>query len=143
MGKARRCGTVENMSTKSLRLNQETQGTVAGEGHRSMVKLPEGSEIALVGPVVGHPEMVEVRWNGQSVWIFAIDFEARTKFEAPDSDDRPPLARAKSVGAGTPEPEAHIIPNTPTEAKMPADTQQKTARTPRVRRFNAAGRELL
>jgi hypothetical protein len=127
------------MPTKRVRLNQETQGTVAGEGHRTMVKLPEGSEIALVGPVAGHPEMVEVSWNGQSAWIFAIDFEARTNFEAPNSGDRPPLARAKSVGAGTPEPEA----NTPTEAKIPANTQHKTARTPRVRRFNAAGRELL
>ena len=46
-GKARR-RAVENMPTKSVRLNQETQGTVAGEGHRTMVKLPEGSEIALV-----------------------------------------------------------------------------------------------
>ena len=92
---------VENMPTKSVRLNQETQGTMAGEGHRTMVKLPEGTEIALVGPAAGHPEMVEVRWDGQSVWLFAIDFEARTKFESPSGDEIPPLARATSVGAGT------------------------------------------
>ena len=96
IGKARR-RAVENMPSKSVRLNQETQGTVAGEGHRTMVKLPEGSEIVLVGPVAGHPEMVEVRWDGQSVWLFAIDFEARTKFESPTSEDTPPLARARAT----------------------------------------------
>ena len=79
-----------------------------------MVVLPEGCEITLVGPVAGHPEMFEVSWNGQSVWIFAIDFEARTKFESPSSDETPPLV----------------------------STEQKTAPAPRVRRFNAAGREL-
>lgn len=126
-GKAER-RAVENMPTKSVRLNQETQGTVAGEDHRTMVQLPEGSEIVLVGPVAAHPEMVEVRWDGQSVWLFAIDFEARTT-----SDDAPPLARATSVGAGTPEPN---------NAKAPTNTRRKTAGNPRVRRFNAAGREL-
>ena len=133
MGKARR-RAVENMPTKSVRLNQETQGTVAGEGHRTMVKLPEGSEIALVGPVAGHPEMVEVRWDGQSVWLFAIDFEARTNFESPTSAEIPPLAKATSVGAGTPESN---------KAKAPTNTRHKTSLNPRVRRFNAAGRELL
>ena len=98
-----------------------------------MVKLPAGSEIALVGPAAGHPEMVEVRWDGQSVWLFAIDFEARTKFEAPNSDDTPPLARATSVGVGAPEPN---------NAKAPTNTRRKTSLNPRVRRFNAAGREL-
>ena len=132
IGKARR-RAVENMPSKSVRLNQETQGTVAGEGHRTMVKLPEGSEIVLVGPVAGHPEMVEVRWDGQSVWLFAIDFEARTNFESTTSDDTPPLARATSVGAGTPEPN---------NAKSPNNARPKTAGTPRVRRFNAAGKEL-
>ena len=132
IGKARR-RAVENMPSKSVRLNQETQGTVAGEGHRTMVKLPEGCEIALVGPVAGHPEMVEVRWDGQSVWLFAIDFEARTNFESTTSDDTPPLARATSVGAGTLEPN---------NTQAPTNTRRKTAGTPRVRRFNAAGREL-
>ena len=132
MGKARR-RAVENMPTKSVRLNQETQGTVAGEGHRIMIKLPEGSEIALVGPAAGHPEMVEVRWDGQSVWLFAIDFEARTNFESPTSAEIPPLAKATSVGAGTPESN---------KVKAPTNTRHKTAGTPRVRRFNAAGREL-
>ena len=116
------------MPTKSIRLNQETQGTVAGEGHRRMVVLPEGCEIALIGQVAGHPEMVKVRWDRQTVWLFAIDFEARTKFELPSNDEIPPLARATSVGAGTPEPNKAQVP---------------TALPPRVRRFNAAGRELL
>ena len=115
------------MATKSLRLNQETPGTVAGEGHRGMVVLPEGCEIALVGQVAEYPEMVEVSWNGQAVWIFAIDFEARTK------DDARPSTRATSVGGGT-ESEAHI------KLKIPANTQP--AGTPRARRFNSAGREL-
>ena len=66
-----------------------------------MVVLPEGSEIAFVGQVAGNPEMVEVRWHGESVWLFAIDFEERAKFESPSSDI-PPLARAISVGAGRP-----------------------------------------
>ena len=79
-----------------------------------MVVLPEGCEISLVGQVAGHPELVEVRWDGQTVWLFAIDFEARTKFESPSSDATPRLA----------------------------STEQKTAQAPRVRRFNAAGREL-
>ena len=67
------------MAIQSLRLNHETQGTVAEEGHRTIIKLPEGSEIAFVGQVAEHPELVEVSWKGQSVWIFAIDFETRTK----------------------------------------------------------------
>ena len=115
------------MPTKSIRLNQKTQGTAVGEGHRRMVVLPEGCEITLVGQVAGHPEMVEVRWDGQSVWLFAVDFEARTKFEAAGSEDRPPLARATSAGAGASEPNKAQVPTT-----LP----------PRVRRFNAAGREL-
>ena len=134
MWKVRRWGTVENMATKSLRLNQQTQGTVAGESHRKIVLLPEGSKIALVGQVAEHPEMVEVSCNRQSVWIFAIDFEARTK------DNARPSTRATSVGADRTESEAGIKLNTLTEPKMPANTQP--ARTPRVRRFNSAGREL-
>ena len=73
-----------------MRLNQETQGTVAEKGHRRTVILPEGCEIALLGHVAGHPEMVKVRWEGQTVWLFAIDFEARTKFESPISDETHP-----------------------------------------------------
>ena len=91
------------MLNKSIRLNQETQGTVAEEGHRRILKLPQGCEIALIGPVDGHTDMVEVNWDRQVIWIFAIDFEERT---------------------------------------APAVTEQKTLPTPRVRRFNAAGREL-
>ena len=122
------------MATKTLLLNQETQGTMAEEGRRTIIKLPEGSEITLVGQVVDHPEMVEVTWKGQSVWIFAIDFAARTK------DDACPSARAMSVGAGAPKSEADIIVNVPT--KTPASTDHRTVRTTRVRRFNSAGREL-
>jgi hypothetical protein len=121
------------MATRSLRLNQETQGTVAGESRRKMVLLPEGSKIALIGQIAEHPEMVEVSWNGQSVRIFAIDFEARTK------DDARPLAKATSVGDRT-ESEAGIKLNTLIEPKIPANTPP--ARSPRVRRFNSAGREL-
>ena len=106
------------MPTKSIRLNQETQGTVAGGGHRRMVVLPEGCEIALIGQVAGHPEMVKVRWDGQTVWLFVVDFEARTNFECPRSDETPPLARATSVDADTPEPN---------KAKVPTNTRRKTA----------------
>jgi hypothetical protein len=88
-----------------------------------MVVLPEGCEIALVGQVAEYPEMVEVSWNGQSVWVFAIDFEERTKDGASDEASK-----------------AAITMGTLTEAKMPANTQP--ARTPKVRRFNSAGREL-
>ena len=129
-----RRGILENMPTNSLRLSQETQGTVTGEGRRAIIKLPEGSEIALIGQVAEHPEMVEITWNAQSVWIFAIDFEARTK------DDAHLLTRATSVGAGSPEPKPDINVNVRTEA--PANIVQKTVPTPRVRRFNSAGREL-
>jgi len=115
-----------------MRLNRETQGTIAGEGQRRMVVLPEGCEISFVGQVAGHPEMVEVLWDGKSVWLFAIDFEARAKFESTTSE-LPPLARATSVGAGT----AKL-----NKAKVQTTTRRKTALTPRVRRFNAAGREL-
>ena len=104
------------------------------EGRRTIIKLPEGSEVTLVGQVVEHPELVEVTWKGQSVWIFAIDFEARTK------DDALPSVRAMSVGADAPIPEADINLNAPTET--PASAEHRTVRTPRVRRFNSAGREL-
>src|SRR5260221_5300625 len=108
---------MRKMPTNSMRLNQDTPGTVAGEGHRRMVLLPEGCEIAFLGHVAGHPEMVEVRWDGESVWLFAIDFEARAKFESPSSDDVPPLARATSVGAGAPKPDkAKVLTNTPRKA---------------------------
>jgi hypothetical protein len=117
------------MATKSFRLNQETSGTVAAEGHRSFVKLPEGSEIALIGPVAEHPEMVEVSWQAQSIWIFAIDFEARTKEQA--------LTKAASVGAIEPGPDHKA------RTEAPAQTTQNLTSTPRVRRFNSAGRELL
>ena len=116
------------MGAKSFRLNQETSGTVVAEGHRTFVHLPEGSEIEFTGPVAEHPEMVEVSWNGQSVWMFAIDFEARTNQET--------LTKAASVGADGPEP--YIKARTET----PAETAQNSAPTPRVRRFNSAGREL-
>ncbi len=105
------------------------------EGRRSIIKLPEGSEIGLIGQVTEHPELVEVTWNGQSVWIFAIDFESRTK------DDADPSARAMSVGASAPNPESDITLAAPTET--PATAENKTVRTPGVRRFNSAGRELL
>ena len=110
------------MAAPSLRLNQETQGTVAEEGRRQIIKLPEGSEIALVGQVAEHPDMVEVTWEGQSVWIFAIDFEERTKGNAR------PLTKAASVGG---EFQADINTGTATPT-----------RTPRVRRFNSAGKEI-
>src|SRR5579862_8943376 len=122
------------MATRTFLLHQETQGTMEGEGRRTIIKLPEGSEIVLVGQVVEHPELVEVTWKGQSVWIFAIDFEVRTK------DDARPSTRAMSVGAGAPKPEAGINLNVPTE--NPASAERKTVRSPRVRRFNSAGREL-
>ena len=109
-----------------MRLNQETQGIVAEKGNRRMVILPQGCEIALLGHVAGHPEMVKVRCDGQTVWLFAIDFEART------SDETPPFASATSVG-DTPEPD---------KAKVQTNTRGKTVLTPRVRRFNAAGREV-
>ncbi len=108
---------------------------MAGEGRRTIIKLPEGSEIVLVGQVVEHPELVEVTWKGQSVWIFAIDFEARTK------DDAPPSTRAMSVGAGALKPEADINVNLPL-TENPASAEHRTVRSPRVRRFNSAGREL-
>ena len=123
------------MPTKGIRLNQEIQGTVAGEGHRRMVILPEGCEIALIGKVAGHPEMVKVRWDGQTAWLFAVDFEARTNFESPSSDETPLLARATSVGGDTPEPNRKRV-QTNTRRKIDLTL------TPRVRRFNAAGREL-
>jgi hypothetical protein len=88
-----------------------------------MIKLPEGSEIALVGPVAGHPEMVEVRWDVQSIWLFAIDFEARTEDEASDEASEAASELSTSI-----------------VAKTPATT--RPAGVPRVRRFNAAGREL-
>lgn len=116
------------MATKSLHLNQETSGTVVAEGHRTFVKLPEGSEIALLGPVAEHPEMVEVSWKGQSVWIFAIDFEARTKEQA--------LTKAASAGAGGPEPDNKA------RTEAPAKSAHNPTPSPRVRRFNSAGREL-
>ena len=117
------CTTLESMANKGLRLSQETQGTVAEGGHRTIVMLHEGSEIALVGQVAEHPEMVEVSWNGQSVWVFAIDFEERTKDEVSDEASKAASELSTSI-----------------EVKMPATTQP--AGTPRVRRFNSAGREL-
>lgn len=122
------------MAAKTLLLHQETQGTMAEEGRRTIIKLPAGSEITLVGQVVEHPEMVEVTWKGQSVWIFAIDFAARTK------DDVCPSALAMSVGGGAPQLEADINLNPSTET--PASAEHRTVGTPRVRRFNSAGREL-
>jgi hypothetical protein len=109
---------------KSFRLNQETHGTVAGECHRIMIAIPEGSEILLVGQVAEQPESVEVLWNGQSVWLFASDFRARAIEDATIV----PLTRAVSVGGD--------------ERKVGIPADVKNPGTPKIRRFNAAGREL-
>jgi hypothetical protein len=114
------------MMNRSFRLNQETQGTVAGESHRVMVVIPEGSEIALIGEVAEQPESVEILWNGQSVWLFATDFKTRSVRD----NNTVALTNAASVGG-----EAVAPP-----VAVKADVKSPLA--PKVRRFNAAGREL-
>src|SRR5712691_11232769 len=110
---------------KSLRLNQETQGTVVGESHRIMISLPEGSMIVLVGQVAKHPDMVEVIWQGQSVWVFAADFEARTK----DVDITRPSTKSASVDGNAAEPKADSETNIQVnrQATMPVNTEEKVA----------------
>jgi hypothetical protein len=114
------------MMNKSFRLNQETQGTVAGRSHRIKVAIPEGSEIALVGPVAEQPESVEVLWKGQSVWLFATDFKMRTNGDK--IAIAVPLTKAASVGGGAVAP--------------PVARNRCNPPAPKIRRFNAAGREL-
>lgn len=131
------------MWKETFHLNQATQGTIAGPSHRTIISLPEGSEIVPIRQVPQHPEMIEVLWEGQSVWLFAIDFDARTK----DGSIPQPLARAALFGDGTPSAEA----STDTEVNSPVNLEaesfvsnkETTRATPKVRRFNASGRELL
>jgi len=70
--------------------------------------------------------MVEAIRDGQSVWLFAIDFDARTEERTSDE--------ASGEASETAELSTSIV------AKTPATT--RPAGAPRVRRFNAAGREL-
>src|SRR5271170_4476870 len=108
----------------SFHLNQEMRGTVVGPSHRIMVAIPEGSEIALVGQVAGQPELVEVLWEEQSVWLFASDFRARAIDQATPVE----LTRAASVGSDV--------------RQVGVCTDVTNPGTPKIRRFNAAGREL-
>jgi hypothetical protein len=108
---------------KGFRLNRETGGSIAGPTHRIMVMLPEGSKVDLVGPVAGNADHVEVVWNGQSVWLFASDFEARATAASVDGE-------ASSTEVPT---EAQRAKKRPTAVKSSG---------PKIRRFNAAGREL-
>ncbi len=109
---------------KNYRLNKETQGTVAGVSQRTIVGIPACDAIMLVGPVVEKPELVEVLWEGQSVWLFATDFNAR----AIEDGTVLPLTSAASVDDDMP------------EVGMNAEVNNSS--TPKIRRFNAAGREL-
>ncbi|MEO8050075.1 MAG: hypothetical protein ABI833_06625 [Acidobacteriota bacterium] len=114
--------------TGTFWLNQETMGTVAGRNHRIVFMIPKGGNIEMVGPVLEIPDQVEVLWNGQSVWLFACDLEARG---IPSQ-----LAKAASVGGETSRSEVHsegcYLLEQPIRVKP---IFQK------IRRFNAAGRE--
>src|SRR5260221_859364 len=104
---------------KNYRLNTEAYGTIAGTPHRVIVVRPEGSVITLVGPVEEKSDEIEVLWEGKVVWLFAEDFAARTT----ESGIACPQAKAASV-----------------EESKPEGTEKSSL--PKVRRFNASGREL-
>jgi len=130
------------MWQETFHLNQVTQGTIAGPSHRTIISLPEGSEIVPIRQVPEHPEMVEVLWERQSVWLFAIDVDARTGGGIPQ-----PLTRTVSAGGGAPSAEDHTATDVNNPVNPKAETfvnNKETAPSPpRVRRFSASGRELL
>ena len=103
---------------KTLRLTRGVCGTIAGNPHRVIVTVPKGSVLSLVGPVEGKPDEVEVLWAGKSVWLFGSDLDARTTNDLPAQDPGASIADGDKVQ----------------ETKKPDP--------PKVRRFNAAGREL-
>jgi hypothetical protein len=99
------------------RIREQLRGTVQGEFHRVIDTIPAGSLVALIGPVVNGSNQVEVLWEGRSFWLFEVDFR----------DQVTQLTEEASAPA----------------AKLPSHPQQEDSQsTVRVRRFNAAGREL-
>jgi len=128
------------MWNETFHLNQITQGTIAGPSHRTIISLPEGSEIVPIRQVPEHPEMIEVLWERKSVWLFAIDFEARTQ----DGDIRQPLTSAAMVGDDMPPVETNADTEVNNTVNLEAEVSKKETppSTPKVRRFNASGREL-
>ena len=111
---------------KTYGVNQEIQATVAGVEHRTLVTIPQGSIISMIGPVGEGPEL-EVLWDGQTVRMFACDLTARTTAITAKN----PTATAASGGNTNPTP-----PKSEGNAATARDAPVK------VRRLTASGREL-
>ena len=65
------------MQDQSYVLCRETLGIFSGQGKPSMVTLPSGSIITIIGPASQETGLVEARWNEQVVRVFAVDVEER------------------------------------------------------------------
>ena len=105
-------------------LSYETSCTGAGTEHRTIVMIPAGSTISLIAPVQNESEFVEVAWNGQRLRMFAYDFAERAEPESPEESN----TMAAPAGADSDKDEKSVSVTNDGFVK--------------VRRFNAAGREL-
>jgi hypothetical protein len=101
-------------------LGRTVNGTVAGPEHRILIEIPEGSIVALVGPVVDGPQFLDTQWEAHTARIFASDLEATVT---------PEKTASFAAGTGIADASTHQT-----------DLVQSAA--VKVRRFNSAGREL-
>ena len=58
------------------RLTKQTSAITTGSRNRTLVSLPAGSSIAVLGPSRTDDRFTEVIWKGQRLRIFAVDLKA-------------------------------------------------------------------
>lgn len=111
-------------------LSQETRCTTVDSGRTTVVIVPKGSLLSVIGPAPDAPHFVEIRWQDRTVRMFSADFSERASAASPASGDITPASST--------------LPPAP-PLKLPAirDSQGRDSQVQvKVRRFNAAGREL-
>ncbi len=131
---------------KTYRLGKEMRGTVSLGTRRVIKTLPASTLLELVGPVEGNASEVEVLWEGQSIRVFEQDFSDRAIEVCDDSDMSDESSKAQS-GVGEPPSGTTRAPAQPSFQPVggppsPGGLKPANPAHPKIRRFNAAGREL-
>lgn len=68
------------MSTgDKFKIISPTLGIMSTDGHRIPITLPKNSIIEVVTGLVNHERMVDVRWEGLVVMVFAQDVRERAQ----------------------------------------------------------------
>ena len=107
-------------------LSQDTRCTTVQAGRTTLVTVPKGSLLSVLGPARDEPQFIEIRWQKQTIRMFAVDFSERV------------LASAEGVAAASSPP----LPKPRMEEPAAPESRVQAQAPVKVRRFNAAGREL-